>query len=224
MGELISHRPPVNLTADVLYPAPARIPGGSRYGNERYNNPVLKHPNEINDSIKVQINSLTALAFRDERMAAGLSGGESDVIESAAIKDSVIGYITTSDGKVVSLGIGVEDTYNQSSDIKTMNLHTFSTKEDYRGKGLCREVIKEFIHKYGHTHILYLTVRTEAGKVNESAIRSYEKEDFIMLPEVWRNHYDGKNNAMVRIPHKRSGARRKPKSKKRRPRKNRTKR
>ena len=43
-------------------------------------------------------------------------------------------------------------------------------------------------------------MRTEIDNVNESAIKCYEKNGFIMLPSVYRDHYDGKNSAMVRMP------------------------
>ena len=38
------------------------------------------------------------------------------------------------------------------------------------------------------------------NNVNQSAIKCYTNCGFIMLPDVYRNHYDGKNNAMIRVP------------------------
>jgi ribosomal protein S18 acetylase RimI-like enzyme len=122
----------------------------------------------------------------------------SDTVESAIQKGEYIGYLEMN-GRVVAAGFGKEDTY-ENGPHKTMYIHTFSVNSEYRGLGLCQKITNEFIKKFGKKYILYLTVRTEAGNVNESAIRCYEKNGFIMLPEVYRDHYDGKNNAMVRVP------------------------
>ena len=81
-----------------------------------------------------------------------------------------------------------------------MVIHTFATAEEYRGRGLCKQLVNEFIRKFGKTHILYLLVRTEHDNVNHSALKCYTNCGFIMLPDVYRNHYDGKNTAMVRVP------------------------
>ena len=120
----------------------------------------------------------------------------SDTIGTAIQKGEYIGYLEMN-GRVVATGFGKEDT--SGGPHKTMYIHTFSVNSEYRGQGLCQKIVLEFIKKF-KKHILYLTVRTEEGNVNESAIRCYEKNGFIMLPEVYRDHYDGKNNAMIRFP------------------------
>ena len=123
----------------------------------------------------------------------------SPVVDNASFNDSVIGFIKENN-EIVTSGFGKEDTYSPNYKYKTMYLHTFSTREEFRGRGLCRKLVGEFIKKYGKTHILYLTVRTEANNVNESAIKCYTSKGFILLPEVYRDHTDGKNNAMIYIP------------------------
>jgi ribosomal protein S18 acetylase RimI-like enzyme len=97
-----------------------------------------------------------------------------------------------------------------------MYIHTFSTDSNQRGKGYCEKLVKDFIKKFSKTHILYLTVRTENGNENLSAIRCYEKCGFIMLPSVYRDHYDGKNSCMIRIPNNTNKKSKKKKSSKRR--------
>ena len=52
----------------------------------------------------------------------------------------------------------------------------------------------------GKKYVLYLTVRTAPGDENHGAIKCYKKCGFVMLPEVYRDHYDGRNNAMVLVP------------------------
>lgn len=122
-----------------------------------------------------------------------------DNVEMILNEDGYIGYLTLDD-KIVASGFGKEDNSNNPSKYKTMFIHTFSVHSDYRGRGLCQKIVKEFIKRFGKNYILYLTVRTESDNVNISAIKCYEKNDFIMLPEVYRDNYDGKNNAMIRLP------------------------
>ena len=132
----------------------------------------------------------------------------SEVFNHTVVNDNVgmllnengyIGYLTMNN-MIVACGFAGEDTFNDTSKYKTLYIHTFGVHRDYRGKGLCQQIVKEFINKFGRNHVLYLTVRTESGNVNESAIRCYQNNDFIMLPEVYRDHYDGKNSAMIRLP------------------------
>ena len=153
------------------------------------------------------------LEVEDHRLRSGLNRLASDINETSSrsfghstISDTVgtaiqngefIGYLEIND-RVVAVGFGKEDTSGEGPH-KTMYIHTFSVNSEYRGQGLCQKIVLEFIKKF-KKHILYLTVRTEEGNVNESAIRCYEKNGFTMLPEVYRDHYDGKNNAMVRFP------------------------
>ena len=146
---------------------------------------------DTNNQLTQEINLLTARAFLHEIVSPS--------VETSIAENGYIAYLQI-DNQVVSAGFGKEDTYDQNSKYKTMYIHTFSTSEEYRGRGLCKQLVNEFIKKFGKTHILYLTVRTETNNVNESAIKSYTNCGFIMLPEVYRNHYDGKNNAMIRVP------------------------
>jgi ribosomal protein S18 acetylase RimI-like enzyme len=159
------------------------------------------------------LSSKEFLEVEDERIRSGLNrlapdinetssqsfghSSISDTVGTAIQKGEYIGYLEMN-GKVVAAGFGKEDTASGSH--KTMYIHTFSVNSEYRGQGLCQKITNEFIKKFGKKYILYLTVRTEAGNVNESAIRCYEKNGFTMLPEVYRDHYDGKNSAMVRAP------------------------
>lgn len=159
--------------------------------------PVLSSENFIklqnkNPDLKVResINRNTALSFNHETIT--------DVVENNLKENDYIGYLII-DNQIVASGFGKKEPSNGKYD--SIYLHTFSVHSDYRGKGLCQKIVKEFIKKLGNC-ILYLTVRTEPGKENMSAIKCYEKNDFIMLPSVYRDHYDGKNNAMIRIPTK----------------------
>ena len=135
------------------------------------------------------INELSSVSFGHTNV--------SNTVEKAIQNGEYIGYLEMND-RVVATGFGREDTTDKGTH-KTMYIHTFSVNSEYRGQGLCQKIVLEFIKKF-KKHILYLTVRTQEGNVNESAIRCYEKNGFTMLPEVYRDHYDGKNNAMVRFP------------------------
>ena len=95
------------------------------------------------------------------------------------------------------------DDKNTKNKYKTMYLHTISVNPEYRGQGLCQKITSEFVKKFGK-YILYLTVRTESGNENTSGIKCYEKQGFILLPEVYRDHYDGKNTAMIRVPNQKN--------------------
>ena len=147
---------------------------------------------DINHKLTNQINQLTANAFLHEVV-------DPTVETTISGKNGFISYIQI-DNQVVASGFGKEDTYNPTSKYKTMYIHTFATKKEYQGRGLCKQLVNEFIKKFGKTHILYLTVRTENNNVNQSAIKCYTNCGFIMLPDVYRNNYDGKNNAMIRVP------------------------
>jgi len=124
-------------------------------------------------------------------------GNITDVIQNNLDPNNYIGYLII-DNQIVASGFG--DKENSNSKYDTIYLHTFAVDSNYRGQGLCQKIVKEFIKKFGKNHILYLTVRTEKDNENTSAIKCYEKNDFIMLPSVYRDHYDGKNNAMIRLP------------------------
>ena len=125
--------------------------------------------------------------------------GISPTVEASLNNNEYIGYLMIED-KVAASGFGrIDGQGGENSKYKTMYLHSISVAEEFRGQGLCKQITDEFIKKFGN-HILYLTVRTEAGNENVSGIKCYEKNGFIMLPQVYRNHYDGKNNAMIRLP------------------------
>lgn len=142
------------------------------------------------DILKYEINTLSSQVFGHSNL--------SDNVTMILNNGGYIGYLIMDD-KVVACGFGVDDTTTVSK-YKTMNIHSFGVHGEYRGRGLCQQIISEYIKKFGKKYILYLTVRTEPGNVNESAIRCYEKKGFIMLSEVYRDHYDGKNTAMIRLP------------------------
>lgn len=146
---------------------------------------------DINLSKTQIINKITADSFMNETTQP--------TVENTIRENGFIGYIHKND-TIVSCGFGKEDTVKQNSKYKTMYIHTFSTDSNYRGNGYCEKLVKEFIKKFSKTHILYLTVRTENDNENLSAIRCYEKCGFIMLPNVYREHYDGKNSCMIKIP------------------------
>ncbi len=153
-------------------------------------NDFIKFQNENpNISIRESINRNTSVAFNHETIT--------DTIQSNLKENNYIGYLMI-DNQIVASGFGIKESSNSKYD--TIYLHTFSVNSDYRGQGLCQKIVKEFIKKFGKNNILYLTVRTQEGEENISAIKCYEKNNFIMLPQVYRNHYDGKNNAMIRLP------------------------
>ena len=123
--------------------------------------------------------------------------GMNSTVETSLNNNEYIGYLIIED-KVAASGFGRIDSKGES-EYKTIYIHSISVADEFRGQGLCKQITDEFIKKFGN-HILYLTVRTEAGNENTSGIKCYEKNGFIMLPEVYRDHYDGKNSAMIRLP------------------------
>ena len=140
-----------------------------------------------NPELKHQINRIASLVFGHGENYSN------DLVSDTTNKNGIVAYIMLNETKVVSVGFGnpTEESYW---------LHTFGTLEEYRGQGFCTEIIKKFVKKMGKKHVLYLTVRTEPGQENYGAIKCYKKNGFIMLPEVYRDHYDGRNNAMVLVP------------------------
>jgi ribosomal protein S18 acetylase RimI-like enzyme len=143
------------------------------------------------NELKKEINISSSQAFNH--------GSVYNNVEMILRENGYIGYLTINN-KIVASGFGKEDNINNPSKYKTMYIHTFGVHSDYRGRGLCQQIVNEFIKRFGKNYILYLTVRTESNNVNERAIKCYEKNGFIMLSEVYRDHYDGKNNAMIRLP------------------------
>jgi ribosomal protein S18 acetylase RimI-like enzyme len=124
--------------------------------------------------------------------------GMNPTVETSLNNNEYIGYLMIND-RIAASGFGRLDDNQEGNKYKTMYLHSISVAEEFRGQGLCKQITDEFIKKFGN-HILYLTVRTESGNENVSGIKCYEKNGFIMLPQVYRDHYDGKNNAMIRLP------------------------
>lgn len=155
-------------------------------------------------NISHQINSLLSLSFKHENTVSYI-----DYLKD----DDYVGYLVM-DNKIVTAGLSNKDTYNSEYKYKTLYLNSFGTHPEYRGLGLCKNIISEFIRKFGKEYILYLTVRTQENNVNESAIRCYKKNGFVMLPEVYRDHHDGKNSAMIRIPEKKKATKKKKLNKK----------
>ena len=154
------------------------------FRNQENNNLILDEHNSIRNSI----NRNTSSAFGHQTIT--------DVVETSLNNNDYIGFLEK-DNKIVASGFGKKEISNGK--YNTIYIHTFSVHNEYRGMGLCQKIVNEFVKKFGN-HILYLTVRTETGNENISAIKCYEKNGFIMLPSVYRDHYDGKNNAMIRVP------------------------
>ena len=126
--------------------------------------------------------------------------GMNPAVETSLNNNEYISYLMINDN-VAASGFGkIDGPGGEGNKYKTMYLHSISVSEEFRGQGLCKQITDEFVKKFGKNHILYLTVRTEAGNENTSGIKCYEKNGFIMLPQVYRDHYDGKNNAMIRLP------------------------
>jgi ribosomal protein S18 acetylase RimI-like enzyme len=132
-----------------------------------------------------EINSQSSRGFGNET--------DSNIVETSLNNDEYIGYLLINN-RVAASGFGRLDDTN-----RTMYIHSISVSAEFRGQGLCQKLTGEFIKKFGN-HVLYLTVRTEPDNKNISGIKCYEKSGFIMLSEVYRDHYDGKNNAMIRLP------------------------
>jgi len=130
----------------------------------------------------------------------------SNTVETSLNNDEYIGYLLINN-RVAASGFSRLDTNG------TMYIHSISVSAEFRGQGLCQKLTGEFIKKFGK-HVLYLTVRTEPGNENISGIKCYEKSGFIMLSEVYRDHYDGKNNAMIRLPNNKKKRTRKQKPRK----------
>lgn len=143
------------------------------------------------DTLKPEINRLSSEVFNNINIT--------DTVGMVMNTGGYIGFLKK-DNQIVACGFGVNDNNKSSTKYNPMYIHNFGVHKDYRGQGLCQKIVSEFIKRFGKAHILYLTVRTELGNVNESAIRCYEKKGFIMLSEVYRDNYDGKNNAMIRLP------------------------
>ena len=143
------------------------------------------------ESLTKQINLQSSRGFGHD--------GINPTVEASLSKNEYIGYLMIND-RVAASGFGRIDGGKEGNKYKTMYLHSISVAEEFRGQGLCKQITDEFVKKFGKDHILYLTVRTEMGNENTSGIKCYEKNGFIMLPEVYRDHYDGKNNAMIRLP------------------------
>jgi len=151
-----------------------------------------------NNRIQMGLESLINKINLQSTRGFGHMGNPNHTVESSLSKGEYIGYLMINN-KVAASGFGNIDG-QEGNKYKTMYLHSISVSEEFRGQGLCKQITDEFIKKFGKNHILYLTVRTEPGNENISGIKCYEKNGFIMLPQVYRDHYDGKNNAMIRLP------------------------
>jgi ribosomal protein S18 acetylase RimI-like enzyme len=151
-----------------------------------------------NNRIHMGLKGLTDKINLQTTRGFGHMGNPSPTVETSLNNNEYIGYLMIND-RVAASGFGRLDG-QEGNKYKTMYLHSISVAEEFRGQGLCKSITDEFIKKFGKNHILYLTVRTESGNENTSGIKCYEKNGFIMLPQVYRDHYDGKNNAMIRLP------------------------
>ena len=153
-----------------------------------------------NNRIQMGLNKLTDKINLQSTRGFGHMGNPSPTVETSLNNNEYIGYLMIND-RVAASGFGrIDSPGGEGNKYKTMYLHSISVSEEFRGQGLCKKITDEFVKKFGKNHILYLTVRTESGNENVSGIKCYEKNGFIMLPEVYRDHYDGKNNAMIRLP------------------------
>ena len=94
--------------------------------------------------------------------------GINPTVETSLNNNEYIGYLMIND-RIAASGFGKIDG-QAGNKYKTMYLHSISVAEEFRGQGLCKQITDEFIKKFGKNHILYLTVRTEAGKENISGI------------------------------------------------------
>tara|TARA_B100001248_G_C27275029_1_gene404918 strand:+ start:336 stop:890 length:555 start_codon:yes stop_codon:yes gene_type:complete len=152
--------------------------------------------NQENNRIQMGLERLTNKINLQSTRGFG-HDGINPTVETSLKNNEYIGYLMIGD-RVAASGFGRID--GQANKYKTMYLHSISVSDEFRGQGLCKQITDEFVKRFGKNHILYLTVRTEPGNENISGIKCYEKNGFIMLPEVYRDHYDGKNNAMIRLP------------------------
>ena len=144
--------------------------------------------NEGRYSITSDINESLARSFNHEPTSS---------VEISLQNKEYIGFIEL-DNQIIASGLGGIDSQAENG-TQTIYIHSFSVNSSHRGRGLCQEIVSEFIQKFS-TYIIYLTVRTQSDNINESAIKCYEKQGFIMLPQVYRDHYDGQNTAMIRVP------------------------
>ena len=168
----------------------------------------------IDPELKHQLNRTAAIAFGHGENYSN------DNVANVALKGGYVAYILVDGMKVASVGFGnpTSSTLSNGTVVGESSywLHTFGTLEEYRGQGFCTAIINKFVKKMSRKYILYLTVRTEPGDENYGAIKCYTKCGFTMLPEVYRDHYDGRNTAMVRLPKNIiRQTRRKPKTKRR---------
>ena len=80
-------------------------------------------------------------------------------------------------------------------------IHSVSVHPDFRGQGLCYQMIKFIIQKYKHLP-MYLHVRTTMGNPNTHAIKCYQKNNFQLIDCIFSDREDGPNSVMIRYPQK----------------------
>lgn len=78
-------------------------------------------------------------------------------------------------------------------------VHSIAISQEFRGKGLCKELVKPLVKRFGQKP-MYLHVRTTLGNPNVSAIKCYKKQGFKIVPCVNVDRQDGPNSLMIRIP------------------------
>jgi len=78
------------------------------------------------------------------------------------------------------------------------HVHSIAIAPEFRGRGLCKELVKPLVKKYGHNP-MYLHVRTKLGDPNVSAIKCYRRNGFVIIPTVNEERQDGPNSLMVRM-------------------------
>jgi len=97
---------------------------------------------------------------------------------------------------------------------KTMYMFGTFVKPNYRGKGLCKKLTREFVRKFGDDYVLYLTLK----KNNEANKRCKQSNDFFVLTEAGTNEpkkNSSKTYAMIRIPNSKKTKRKSNRRKKR---------
>ena len=100
---------------------------------------------------------------------------------------------------------------------KTMYMFGTSVKRNYRGKGLCKRLTREFVRKFGDDYVLYLTLK----KNDEASKRCTQLNDFFVLTEAGTNDpgnkkASSKTYAMIRIPNSKKSKRKRRESKRKR--------
>jgi ribosomal protein S18 acetylase RimI-like enzyme len=85
----------------------------------------------------------------------------------------------------------------QYSAPKYSHVHSIAISPEFRGRGLCKDLVKPLVKQFGDKP-MYLNVRTTLGNPNVSAIKCYRRNGFEIVPTVNAERPDGPNSLMVR--------------------------